>query len=110
MHQGDLCAESMKDSGKLKRDITATNDERAVREFLEKERLVRSDGQFGARCRRDRRPTAGGGEDIFGGDAFAVNRYGMRIANLGPSPDNLGAGIDQEPFVDAVKPSYLIIL
>src|SRR5262245_53311241 len=71
--QYSLDAKVVEDAGELDRDITAPDDADALRQLLQVESLVRSDGELAPRqMQRHERCRARGDEDVPGGDAAAI--------------------------------------
>src|SRR6185436_12451439 len=105
-----LHAKTVEARGELERDVAAADHHRALRQPLEVEGLVGSDGVLEAGQRRLVWPAAGSDEDMPSGDGFSVDRNRVRIHHLRATVQDLDPGVLQHPFVDAVEPRDLPVL
>ena len=80
------------------------------RHFLQIERVVRDDAQFGAGYGRAFRMTAGGDDDVLGGDVLAADIQCVGIDERGTRIEDRRAGAVQQLAIDAFQPGDLPVL
>src|SRR3546814_19849 len=105
-----LRSQPVEDAGEPDGDVTAADDDDALRQFVEEERLVRRDDVLPAGDVRQPRPAAGRDEDIFRRDDPAADPDGVRILDGGAVLDHRAAGIGQKSVVDLVEAADLPVL
>ena len=107
-HEVDLGAEAGEDAGEFDGDIAPAEDDDAVGECGEVERIIGDDGVFAAREGRAHRAAAGGDDDALGGDFPAADIQRMGVEEGGAGVET-GAGRHQAA-IGAVEAVDLLVL
>ena len=105
-----LDAEPLEDRGELERDVAAADDQRALRQLLQVERLVRADGVLATFDRRHDRPRTRGDQDVLGAVALAIDFHFVRREHRGATADDFDARRRQHALIDAVQARDLLVL
>jgi hypothetical protein len=108
--QRRLDAEAVEDRGEFERDVAAADHHRALRQALERERLVGRDRVLRAGNRRHLRPGAGRHQDVFRHPAAAVDLDRVRVDEARATAQDLDAGVGEQALVYAVQPRDLPVL
>ena len=103
----DLDTKAVKDPGKLRSDVPATDDDDAPGQFVEEEALVRRDGMIPARNVRNVRPASGGDENVRGAETLVVDVHFMGTGEAGVALEDAAAGVLEHVHVDPVQPGDL---
>jgi len=103
-------AEPVEDRGELDGDVAAADDQRAARQFLQEEGLVRGDREFLAGNVGQLRPGSRRNKDVFCRMDSSIQGNGVRIQNNCAAPKNRNPRIDQDALVDAVQARDLAVL
>ena len=104
----DLGPEPVEDARELAGDIAAADHEDPFGQRVQVEHLVGRDRQFRPRNVRLHRPTAGGDQDVLGGDPFPGRQLdGVCIGQPGPRVVGRDARAGQQLAIDAFQPVQL---
>ncbi len=93
----------MENTRELNRDVTTANDQHALGQFFQKERLIGANGVLTPRDLRDLRPTTGSDQNVLGGVTLAIDFHLVRV-NQPRMPFMQGhATVNQQVAVDTIK-------
>src|SRR5512135_94166 len=105
-----LHAQPVEDRGELDRDVAAAHHDRAPRQALEAEHLVRSERERLAWDVRDLRARTGGDENVLRAPAASRDLHGVGIDDNRAPAQDLGARADERALVHRVQARHLPIL
>mmetsp|Transcript_7833 Transcript_7833/g.11543 ORF Transcript_7833/g.11543 Transcript_7833/m.11543 type:complete len:353 (+) Transcript_7833:878-1936(+) len=109
----DLCrlgAIPRKDAGKLDSNVPTAHYDDTLGALIEKEGLIRSDGELAALDLGHHGPAANSHKDSLGCHLLAINVNSVSIDEFSISVNELHTGVSEHVLVDTVKPQDLLVL